>query len=62
MRKSCETCYYECKSKEGAVCSYYFTIDEGIEREMDDERIDEIIEAERHDFYEQWFQYIEEYE
>ena len=27
-----------------------------------DERIDEIIEAERHDFYEQWFQYIEEYE
>ena len=62
MRKSCDTCYYGCKNKNSMVCSYYFTTDMEIERMMEDEMVEEIIESERRDFYSQWFEYIGEYE
>lgn len=58
MDKECRHCLYfdQCGSDE--ACEYY----EPLGDEYDDDSIEDIIEARRIEFREEWFQYIEENE
>lgn len=53
--KKCSNCYFGDKCRSLHVCDDYSPINE-----LTDDEVDEIIEARRHEFLDDWNQYIEE--
>lgn len=58
MIKSCSHCYYRGDCFQRTVCDDYYPIG----RIAEDNAMDEYIEEERIKFYEEWFEYINEYD
>ncbi|MBP5462535.1 MAG: hypothetical protein J6Y20_10450 [Lachnospiraceae bacterium] len=58
MSKSCLNCYFGDKCYCEQVCEFYCPIGE----EAEDEAVCEFVEQSRAEFYEAWFEYIEEYD
>ena len=64
MNKVCNNCVYAdgCPEKRGAVCRHFIPCDPIDEQEFYDDLTEKIVERERYQFYEGWFDYIGEYE
>lgn len=56
MSKSCKNCFYYDKCRSREICEDYTPLED----DMSDAEIEEIIEAKRAEFREEWQQYIEE--